>query len=112
MIPAYLGKPNTSKRASDLVSESSSVGQERADNEGDDNKLAAKETALVNRSKIAVCLVVLMAAAATGTFTYIFMENEEKVWYLDEVSKDRLEPIVIPEGVLSLTSTKYFCKTV
>lgn len=50
-----------------------------------ENKLAAKETKLVNRSKIAVCFVVLLAAAATGTATYLFMEKEEVGWYEDEV---------------------------
>ena len=47
--------------------------------------LAATETAMVNRSKIGVCLVVLLAAAVTGTATYIFMEQEEEGWYKDEV---------------------------
>ena len=69
-----------------------SIGQieatpNRADkHENDDQVLAAKETALVNRSKIAVYLVVLLAASAMGVATYVFMEGEEKAWYEDEVS--------------------------
>lgn len=54
--------------------------------ENDDQVLAAKETTLVNRSKIAVYLVVLLAAAAMGVATYFFMKGEEKAWYEDEVS--------------------------
>lgn len=48
--------------------------------------VAARENRLVHRSKCLVYLVILLSAAAAGTATYFFMQNEEEVWYADEVS--------------------------
>ena len=66
------------------VDGSSSSGSNNAQDAQED-KLAAKETVMVNRSKIAVVLVVFVAAVASGTVTYIFMENEKEGWVMDEV---------------------------
>ena len=48
--------------------------------------VASKESAIVKGSKWAVYLVILLAALGTGIGVFYYLENEEKVFYLDEVS--------------------------
>ena len=47
--------------------------------------LHAKETRLVNRSKILVYVFLLISAGAFGTASYFFLEEQEKIWWQDEV---------------------------
>ena len=76
---ASVGSHNTGEN--ELHDIASNHGKE----EDSEEKLAEKETVLVNRSKVAVVLVVMLAAAATGVATFKFMETEERQWYEDEV---------------------------
>ena len=47
------------------------------------------ETRMVNRSKIIVDLVISVSEVVAGTLTYMFVKEEEKSWYEDEVRQTK-----------------------
>ena len=51
-----------------------------------DAPLAQKETRAVNRSKLLVYFVLLLAATAMGTLTYVFVSNQQEKDFETDVS--------------------------
>jgi len=54
------------------------------DKKHQEQRLDAKETRLVNRSKLLVYLIILLSAAVCGGLTYWFVQSEEERFYEDE----------------------------
>jgi hypothetical protein len=68
------------------VSVESLHGAESSDaSASNNNKSAENYNQAVNRSKILVYIAILIAAAGVGTATWFILEEEEAVWYRDEV---------------------------
>ena len=82
--PTDNGGMSTSHNHDELDDSLRSSTPESADHQSS-KSIDHDETRMVNRSKIIVYLVILLSAAVAGTLTYLFVKEEEKRWYEDEV---------------------------